>query len=352
MNASRARLAVAAVVGAAVLVAGFLVRPAVPAIDGPPTGDARLWSTVERLHDGPRHRMAVAIVDQSQTRFAGIGAHEHAPFEIGSVTKGLNGILLADAVARREVRLDQPVGDLLPLGDSPIGEVTLEELATQRSGLPRTAGGLQPSARGILARLRGADPYPYDVDELLDHARAANLDGRGKPAYSNVGGALLGQALAAARKTTYRELLTDRLFEPLQLGNSRVPEGLRDAAPEGFDTGGRRQAPWVSEGYAAAGSVVSSSADLATLARALLAGQYAEALKPRRDFEDEGERIGLFWISSELPGTDRTMVWHNGGTGGYSAFVGLDPERRRAVVVLSDVAGGVNELATDLLREA
>lgn len=152
MNASRARLAVAVAVGGAVLVAGFLVRPAVPAVDGPQTGDAQLWSTVERLHDGPRHRMAVAIVDQSQTRFAGIGAHEHAAFEIGSVTKGMNGILLADAVARREVRLDQPVGDLLPLGDSPIGKVTLEELATQHSGLPRTAGGLQPLARGVLAR--------------------------------------------------------------------------------------------------------------------------------------------------------------------------------------------------------
>jgi hypothetical protein len=44
------------------------------------------------------------------------------------------------------------------------------------------------------------------------------------------------------------------------------------------------------------------------------------------------------------------MVWHNGGTGGYRSFIGLDLERRRAVVVLSDVAVSVDDFATELLE--
>jgi CubicO group peptidase (beta-lactamase class C family) len=60
----------------------------------------------------------------------------------------------------------------------------------------------------------------------------------------------------------------------------------------------------------------------------------------------------MHWFTSPLPGTDRTMVWHNGGTGGYRSFVALDRERGRAVVVLSDVASDVDDLGADLLREA
>ena len=42
------------------------------------------------------------------------------------------------------------------------------------------------------------------------------------------------------------------------------------------------------------------------------------------------------WQLSERDGG--TIPWHNGRTGGYSAFVGLSRKRGRAVVVLSDVA--------------
>jgi serine-type D-Ala-D-Ala carboxypeptidase/endopeptidase len=117
---------------------------------------------------------------------------EDAVFELGSVTKAVTGLLLADAVVRGEVALDTPLTDCLPAA-RPRAPITLGELATHTAGLPRL-----PFA---FMRRRGftnlTDPYEGStVDELLaDLARVRPR--RRRMRYSNFGGALLGQALAA-----------------------------------------------------------------------------------------------------------------------------------------------------------
>ncbi len=132
---------------------------------------------------------------------------------------------------------------------------------------------------------------------------------------------------------------------PLQMNETHVPA----TAPDGYSSGGRKEAPWVQDGYGPAGGVVSTSGDLALMLQSLLRGHYGiQALAPRKDFGD-GDRIGMFWLTSPLPGTDHSMVWHDGGTGGYRSFVGIDLERKRAVVVLSDVAASVDDFGTKLL---
>ena len=55
---------------------------------------------------------------------------------------------------------------------------------------------------------------------------------------------------------------------------------------------------------------------------------------PLADVGDH-RQIGMFWMVDTVPGTGRQMVWHNGATGGYSAFVALFPQTRRAVVVMA-----------------
>ncbi|NKY41075.1 serine hydrolase, partial [Cellulomonas septica] len=94
--------------------------------------------------------------------------------------------------------------------------------------------------------------------------------------------------------------------------------------------------------------VRSTTADLAVLLTALLDGAApgAWALDPRADL-DATERVGLFWLTRS---TDvGTTTWHNGMTGGFASFVGLDRAARRGVVVLSDVASSVDALGTRLL---
>jgi len=55
--------------------------------------------------------------------------------EIGSITKALTGLVIADSVNRRELDLDFPISTYLPqLVGFPAREVTLSELVTHRAG--------------------------------------------------------------------------------------------------------------------------------------------------------------------------------------------------------------------------
>ena len=55
-------------------------------------------------------------------------------------------------------------------------------------------------------------------------------------------------------------------------------------------------------------------------------------------------RIGAAWFE-----TADGITWHNGGTGGFSSFLGLDRAGQRAVIVLSSTASSVDELGMGLL---
>ncbi|MEA2324378.1 MAG: hypothetical protein QOF29_1189 [bacterium] len=62
-------------------------------------------------------------------------------------------------------------------------------------------------------------------------------------------------------------------------------------------------------------------------------------------------RIGLGWLIVPLQrGDDRTMAWHNGGTGGHRSFVAVAPQSRAGVAVLTSSARWVDRLGVDLMR--
>ena len=69
-------------------------------------------------------------------------------FEIGSISKTFTGLILARMVAEGKVRLDEPVRELLPAGTvkKPAGrEITLLDLVTHHSGLPRMPDNFHPA---------------------------------------------------------------------------------------------------------------------------------------------------------------------------------------------------------------
>ena len=73
-----------------------------------------------------------------------------------------------------------------------------------------------------------------------------------------------------------------------------------------------------------------------------LAQQPHARVRPRFEF-------GLCWIIS----THRThprLLWHNGGTWGFTAFAGFAPERGAAAVVLSNTSRGVDRTGVRLIE--
>ena len=252
------------------------------------------------------------------------------PFELGSITKTMTGLLLADAVQRGEMRLDAPVSDYLPeLVGTPAGAATLDQLATHHSGLPALPS--RPPASSVLALWGNANPYAMSVETLLQLTRDTPLGAPGHFAYSNLGMSLLGHAEArAAGAADWPALARQRLLVPLGMTNTTFVTAA-DQIPAGTATphkeNGWRAPHWYGTAFTPAGtSTYTTAEDVMKYARAVVERQAPglAALEPVAD-ADQG-RIGLAWMTSEVSG--RTLTWHNGGTGGYQLHAGPGPGNR------------------------
>ncbi len=291
----------------------------------------------------PALALGVGTVDGSriQTTVRGGAAHSASDatrFEIGSITKVLTDLLLADMVVKGEVRLDQPVRDLLPAGvlsDGGNRPITLRDLATHYSGLPRLPSNLAPTDP--------SDPYAdYGQAKLYAFLKSWSPDR--KPGamfeYSNLGVGLLGHALALKAGKPYEQLLTERILLPLGMKDSDFSD-RNLAVPHGPD--GKATKAWKLSALAAAGGLRSTTADMTRFAAALLdpPAQLRAAvrmmldhpLKPTQDFSQI--RLGLLTV----PTSEGLLLNHDGGTGGMRSSLFLDQPRKRAVVVLSNSVG-------------
>jgi CubicO group peptidase (beta-lactamase class C family) len=303
---------------------------------------------------GSHHpRAAAAVVTPASTTTASIGADLDADYEIGSISKGVTGLLYTDALERGEVGPDSTLGDLLPLGDSPVAQVTLASLATHRSGLPGLPRSAHPLKRTWGLWRHGTNPYGETLDQLMKQAQTVRL-GSPKPKYSNFGFELLGHAVAAAASVPYADLVKARIAEPLGLEDFYIPTrpgDLRDGALPGVSRHGHRREPWTGEAIGPAGGIRSTVGDLATLALSLLNGTApgVAALDPVAPFTRRSTLIGSAWITLEHKG--REITWHSGGTGGFRAWLGVDREARTAVVLLSAVSRSVNATGFAMLSD-
>lgn len=308
-------------------------------------GDAELAGELRAALSHRHEVAAMATVAPSGTRVAALGARLNADFELGSLSKAITGLLYSDAVARDEIDPSTTLGDLLPLDGTPAADVTLSALSTHSAGLPRL-----PRSSGTLRRTwawwrSGANPYGDDLDALLEQARQTRV-GRSKPLYSNFGFELLGHALARAARTSYAELVQQRIAAPLDLGALYAPAVASDVVPgavTGRNRRGKEREPWTGEAVAPAGGLRASIADMATLTEALLDGTAPgmAALEPIAPFAGRRKpvTIGAAWITLDHDG--RLITWHNGATGGFSSWLGLDREAGTGVALLSATAASV-----------
>ena len=165
--------------------------------------------------------MAIGVWKHGERRVFTYGtAKPDSIFEIGSISKTFTGLILARMVEEGKVRLDEPVRELLPPGTvaKPQGpEITLLDLATHHSGLPRMPDNFHPANRD--------NPYAdYGPEQLYAYL---SRHGVAKPpdatfAYSNVGVGLLGYALALHAGRSYPDQLREDITDPLGMPDTVV----------------------------------------------------------------------------------------------------------------------------------
>ncbi len=259
-------------------------------------------------------------------------------YEIGSISKVFTGILLADAVRRGEVALEDPLSRHLPEGvKAPQRDdqnILLWHLATHTSGLPRVPTNMNAD---------GANPYAaYTVKDLWAYCNSGQPDAAPGQhyAYSNLGAGLLGTLLAERSGKPYEQLLAERITEPLKMTDTTVAlsteQRRRLAAPH---AGGIKGTNWDFDALVGCGGIRSTVDDMLLLARATLSdrtdGVYGSiALSTRRHFTlpQGGGGMALGW---HIAG-DGSTLWHNGQTGGYHCAMFVNPLNNTAAVVLSN----------------
>jgi serine-type D-Ala-D-Ala carboxypeptidase/endopeptidase len=277
-------------------------------------------------------------------------------FEIGSVTKVFTAMLLADSVRRGDARLTDPVLSYLPItAPPPTGRgITLVDLATHTSGLPLWPSGVPATRDGAVSMARYSEAQLF---EYLSTFAVPEDVGR-RWAYSNVDAGVLGLALARRAGTTYGDLLSARLTGPLGMRSTTVtvPEDRRPRLADGYDAGLQPAPRWLVPALEGAGSLHSTANDLLMLLDAIardtapVTGLLPIMLATQRPGPGIPQALG-WWVISTGPG-DAGILAHDGGTLGFSSALAYDPATRSGVVVLSNTAAGIGDLARHLLRPA
>lgn len=281
-------------------------------------------------------------------------------FDIGSITKTFTATILADMVARGDVALEDPVSAYLPEGVTvPTRgerEITLLDLATHTSGLPTAPDNLVTSGTGD-----PDDPYAefmiQSLYEFLSDHELRNHPGETYE-YSNVGYGLLGHALARAAGVSYRELVRERVLEPLGMDMTGLAlEGeVAEWAVRGHRNGDAVPHWTVTEAMEGAGGLRSNAEDLLTyleanvgppetdLERAMRAAQ-----KIRVPEGDRGVGHGLAWRTRVSPG-GAPIVEHGGASGGFQARLHMMPDTGIGIVVLTNEGSFQDPIGRQLLQ--
>ncbi len=312
--------------------------------------------------------IVVGVIDPSGRRTVAYGSTKkgegpvdaNTVFEIGSITKIFTSLLLADAVQRGEVALTDPVSKYLPpnvkVPERGGKKITLVDLATHTSGLPRMPTNFHPKDPG--------NPYAdFSVAQLYEFLSSVELtrDIGSTYEYSNLGGGLLGHALARRAGTDYETLVRTRILEPLGMKSTAITlsKSMKDRLAPGHDAGLHQVANWDIPTLAGAGALRSTANDLLTflaanigLEKSPLAPSMAAMIAARRPTGTPNLEIALGWHIWTRHGHE--IIWHNGGTGGYRTWIGFDPKSRTGVVVLSNMStnAGADDIGLHLLDPA
>jgi beta-lactamase class C len=246
---------------------------------------------------------------------------------------------LAEAVKRGEVSLDDPVAkyvtELQRGGD--IRRITLRELASHTSGLPRV-----PQEPGHRGKYTWADFVRW----LNSWKATPNHEPGQQYLYSNAAMVLLRVALERRFNTRFAALMHERITAPLGMSSTALParRDLLGRTVQGYGPAGRPVGrPGEEQGtfkFPGAGQIYSSSRDMATFLAANmgeLAGQgpmeNAMALAQQPVFTVNPHfKQALAW--QDVRSGNLLIIDKNGGLNNTSTYIGFAPQRKLGVVIL------------------
>jgi CubicO group peptidase (beta-lactamase class C family) len=268
-------------------------------------------------------------------------------FEIGSIGKSFTAVAALQLVDEGRLELDAPVVRYLPWFALP----------ARPDDVPVTVAHLLCHTGGIVAGIDATPEAAFQVWALRDLPRHSPPGERFH--YSNVGYKALGLVLEAIERRTYREVVQQRILDPLGMNGTEaaITHDIRTRLAVGYaylhdDRLGHPSAPlapaaWL-ETATADGSLASTASDMCAFVRLLLRRGAAPSGRLLSDasFElmatghvrdDDGGEYGYGLSIRDLDG--RRWVGHGGGMVGYAAGMETDPAAGIGAIVLQNGPG-------------
>ncbi len=310
------------------------------------------------------HALAIGIINVGKTSSYYYGEtekgnrqlpDENTLFEIGSISKTFTATLLAYLVETNQLNLDDTITKYLPdsaAENADLQRITLRQLANHTSGLPRLPINLAVSSAN-----NPLDPYAeYTKEHLYTYLKSykATVSPDSLYEYSNLGYGILGDILSTTYGKPYNEMVQDIICEPLGLKNTTADMGIgTQYIAKGYNEKGEETPHWTFDAFTAHGSLKSTIPDLLTYAKShfkmpetdlenafALTRQFTYFTPPDTD-------IGLAWHMNLIGGD--LVYWHNGATFGSRSYIALSPDKKVAVVILSNTAESVDSIGIAII---
>src|SRR5690606_32379566 len=278
-------------------------------------------------------------------------------YEIGSSSKVFTATVLADLAEKGRISLDDSITKYLPdtLAQNPyLQKITFKHSANHTSGLPRLPENLDKVAKynpkNPYANYSRKDLFHYLKDVKSDNEPGENFE------YSNLGYGLLGELISIITQKTYSQNIKEIISDTLKLPNTVEKANPKtQKLTKVYNAHGQETPIWDFQAFAGTGALKSTVHDLlrfaqyqfklpeTTLENAMaMTRQFTYFLPPNTD-------IGLAWHMNMVD--DVIQLWHNGRTAGSSSFIGLVPDKKSAIVVLSNSALSVDEISSKILSK-
>lgn len=276
-------------------------------------------------------------------------------FEIGSITKTFTANLLFQLNEQGILNISNSITQYLPaqfIGDSILQKITLANIASQTSGLPRLPDNLDKITGYTLMQ-----PYQfYQREHLYSFLKSIRKNRSGSYAYSNLGFGLLSTIEEDVTAMSFESLLNNNIFQPLQMDDTYIDSKKNKADSATGYFYGNPAGYWQFDCLAGAGAIKSTATDILKYLDAhieyknenfsIVINKIIQPVKP----VSGNMQICYGWHT--LEDLKHRVFWHNGGTYGFSTFAAFEPHTKTSVVLAANATGdnaAVDKLAVDLL---
>lgn len=310
-----------------------------------------IHKVIEKIHEeNPKIAISVGVVLHGDEYFFNYGnasrdsaatkVTEHSVYEIASITKAVTGLLVAQAITEGKFSADDYIDNYLPkayqLNDNLKKRIKIKDLASHQSGLtdidfPKLIeqNPQQPTKaiteKMIVDMING-------TDSLTDY---------GKYRYSTIGFVLLGQILEEVYGESYKEILNESIFTPLEMNTTYTSDFNNADLVQGYNDKGSEQEVFVWNCVAPAGLIKSTTNDMTKYLQAVLEndGYLTAAVKQQSQiFYDGDTKVGLGVNSIQIG--DNTLIAKTGDTLGQSSVLTYDLENNWGLILFVNQRNG------------